>query len=267
MSAVLETWEAERVDRVLEGGRTMPIVAECIQVESIDNLKFNAETERFVVKGIGNPHVEEFSLFNEVVGNLLAARLGLITPEPALIKITPEFARAASSTLGRHGFSLEPGIASGSVYLGSGLIPPTPEMISGDRVDQIARIYAFDLLVQNPDRRADKPNCLYQKENIIAFDFELCFSFVLAIGASDPCDFSKHGIARKHFFRAALSRCAVDWRPFLKSLAALTDAEIEAMIKAVPVEWQQFAPKIEEHLKFMTRQSDRIELELQRSLL
>lgn len=112
----------------------------------------------------------------------------------------------------------------------------------------------------------DKPNCVVQKDRVVAFDFELCFSFILAIPAADPCDFAKHGIARGHLFRSALSKKTIDWKPFLTSLKAMTDDRIERITRAVPAEWGQFAEKIEQHIKFVRTQEVRIELELHRSL-
>lgn len=264
---MLDTWEAERIDRILEGGRTKPFVAECslVELEPVSG-SGATDTQSFIVKAMGNPHVEPFSLFNEVVGNMLAKRLGLNTPDPALIRITPEFAKSAAMILTRYGFAISPGIASGAAYLGSGLIPPTFGVLPTDSLEQIALIYAFDLVMQNPDRRSEKPNCTFQRGNLIAFDFELCFSFVFAIGRPDPCDFIRHGICEKHLFRGFLSKRSVDWKPFLHSLEGLSDSEIDAMINAVPLEWRGFSGQVAEHLRFMREQPSRIELELQRSL-
>lgn len=267
MSDVLETWEAERIDTVLEGGRTKPIVAECSRDDVLAAEEDELMTQRFVIKGIGNPEVHPSSLFNEVVGNLIARELGVNTPDPALIKITPEFAVAAEATLSAYGFSIQAGIASGAAYLGNGLIPPTLGIVAEDLQDQVARIYAFDLLVQNPDRRIDKPNCAYQKDRMIAFDFEMSFSFVQVIGASDPCDFVSHRICRDHFFRRALSSRRISWKPLLASLANLSDAKIEVIVNAVPAEWQRHSISVVRHLKRLKGQCDRIEYELQRSLV
>jgi len=267
---VLERWEAERLDNVFGDGRTKPFVAECSLVDVAEISPSDPETERFVVKSLGNPHVTEFSLFNEVVGNLLARRLGLNTPEPALIKITENFAEAAHSTVARYSYSIVPGTAAGAAFLGTGLLPPSAGVISGDTLEQLVRIYAFDLVMQNPDRRVDKPNCMVQRGNVIAFDFELCFSFIFAIPAADPCDFCSHGIARRHLFHSvlssALSKVGIDWQPFLKSLKALSDEQVHNITLSVPSEWATFAGKIEQHIKFMRTQEARIELELHRSL-
>lgn len=64
----IEVWQAARFDRVLEGGRTKPLVLECER----QNDEGEWQTEGFVVKTLGNPEVNERSLFAELVGNLLA---------------------------------------------------------------------------------------------------------------------------------------------------------------------------------------------------
>lgn len=141
---MLESWEAERLDTVFGDGRTKPFVAECNLVDIAATSSSTPDTERFVVKTLGNPQVNDFSLYNEVVGNLLARSLGLNTPEPALIKITEQFAEAARSAVARYGYQIKPGIAAGAAFLGTGLLPPSASVISGDTLDQLARIYAFD---------------------------------------------------------------------------------------------------------------------------
>jgi hypothetical protein len=48
-------------------------------------------------------------------------------------------------------------------------------------VTEAARIYAYDLITQNPDRRADNPNCGSYNGRLVAYDFEMAFSFLYAI--------------------------------------------------------------------------------------
>lgn len=50
-------------------------------------------------------------------------------------------------------------------------------------------LFAFNALIQNPDRGAGRPNLLSGNGRIIAIDHDAAFSFVFAPGgAGDPCD-------------------------------------------------------------------------------
>ncbi len=46
---------------------------------------------------------------------------------------------------------------------------------------QAAHIFAFDALIQNPDRRYSNQNLLTRGNNIFVYDHELAFSFLEAI--------------------------------------------------------------------------------------
>src|SRR2546428_6403794 len=85
---------------------------------------------------------------------------------------------------------------------------------------QASRVYAFDLLVQNPDRRPEKPNCAHRGRRFIVYDFEMAFSFLLVIGQKDePWEAAKHGLGPKHLFHSPLRASETDWEPFLSDLA------------------------------------------------
>jgi hypothetical protein len=42
-------------------------------------------------------------------------------------------------------------------------------------------IFAFDALIQNPDRRSANPNLFTQGDNIYVYDHETSFSFLVAV--------------------------------------------------------------------------------------
>jgi len=85
---VLDTWKADRLERVLTNGRTRPLVVSCSRITPAgddDSEMPNGDLrdrKRFVVKALGNPEVTEQGLFSEVFGNLLARELNVNTPPP-----------------------------------------------------------------------------------------------------------------------------------------------------------------------------------------
>jgi hypothetical protein len=272
----LEIWEARRIDRIVEAGRTFPLVVDCVGPHSA-----NGGRRLFIVKAMGLPEISQTSLFFEAFGNLLARKLSVNTPEPVLIELTPPFVAASNAVLGAHpelsgrGAQLIAGQGAGAEYLAPGFTPIVPGAhLSDNDLPMAARIYAYDLMVQNPDRSFQgerKPNCAYFENRLVAYDFELCFSFARLIGVREKAwEISKHGIYNRHVFFTQLCDASrlgkVDFGPVIKGIAALEANELAQMIQSFPPGWPQFASKIEQHLAEVVANLPAFELELYRSL-
>ncbi|MEK6300669.1 MAG: hypothetical protein AABO41_08115 [Acidobacteriota bacterium] len=271
---MIETWEAQRFEKVLDVGRTRPLVVDCAYYSSASSEEETSESppdhRLMVVKSVGHPEVTETSLFCEVFGNLLARELGVATPTPALVNLSPEFVQAVSPLVAEYGISLTPSLGSGCEYLHGGLTPAVPgAFLTQEEVEQATLIYGFDLLVQNPDRRWDRPNCASLAGSLIAFDFERSFSFLLPIigGLAPPWEVSRHGIGANHLFYSILKAKAPSWTPLIVRLRALTAERLEQLASALPGAWQSEAARVREHITEVIMNLPQFELELQRSLL
>lgn len=127
---MLNRWNAVSFRDVLVNGRTKPLIVECI--ESISGIVLDPNSHvaprrrEFVVKAIGNPEVDKGLIFRELLGNLAARKYGLQTPEPGLVYISNNFARAVNPILARdYGFEIFPGIAAGCEFFRGGFsFPP-----------------------------------------------------------------------------------------------------------------------------------------------
>ena len=270
------TLEAKRFERFLKTGRTCPMVIECEQTvpEDQDQLENNeneiSSPRLMVIKAIGLPEVGECNLFCEFVGNILGREMGLFTPAPALITISREFAEAVNLVAKneRLNINLQEGIGVGCEYL----FPLRPmnhkPILTGEEVLQAAAIYAYDLLIQNPDR-GNKPNCAFYKDKLVAFDFELGFSFLLPIlgQKKESWQVSKHGINNSHLFRSTLGNKSIEWKPFISKLETLCHTRLEAVLGQLPEKWQDWAAIVQQHFLQAISNSDSFEMELQRSLL
>jgi hypothetical protein len=272
----LEIWEARRIDRIVGAGRTFPLVVDCAGPHSA-----NGGRRLFIVKAIGLPEISLTSLFFEAFGNLLARKLNVNTPEPVLIELTPSFVAASNAVLAAHtelsrrGAQLIAGQGAGAEYLSPGFTPIAPgASLPENDLLMAARIYAYDLMVQNPDRSFEgerKPNCAYFGNRLVAYDFELCFSFARLIGVQEKAwEITKHGIHNRHVFYTQLCNAArlgrVDFSPIIKDIAALEASELAQMVQSFPPGWPQYASKIEQHVAEIVANSAAFELELYRSL-
>jgi hypothetical protein len=221
------------------------------------------------VKSLGLPEVTNFGLFCEVFGNLLARELGINTPAPCLVHLSEPFVEAITPTLQRSGLKVSAGIGSGCEYFSGGYSNVIPNSLSPDELEQAAAIYAYDLLVQNPDRTRVRPNCAIHSGHLKVYDFETAFSFVLLIGTQDrPWEVSKHGLGKTHLFHSTLRRNKgdVSWKPFVASLAKINEEIIGKMMQGLPADWCSHATKISDHLLEVAINSHRFELELRRSI-
>jgi hypothetical protein len=272
---LLETWEAKRLERIIYSGRTRPLVIDCWRSEAIsgsediDSTVERNESGRCVVKGLDLPEVTNFGLFCEVFGNLLAREFGLNTPAPCLVHLSEPFVQAINPILQRNGLKLRAGIGSGCEYFSGGYSNVIPNFLSPEELEQAAAIYAYDLLVQNPDRTQTRPNCAVHSGHFKVYDFETSFSFVLMIGAQDhPWEVSKHGLGTNHLFHSTLRKHKgdVNWKPFIQSLKKIDEKVIAKMIQGLPADWCSHAPRISDHLLEAAINAQRFELELRRSL-
>lgn len=273
----MEIWDARRIDKLLEVGRTHPLIAECA-----GPLPENTERRSFVIKAMGLPEIHEVSLCSELTGNLLARLIGVDTATPALIHLSPEFVKSSQDVLARNpglvasSTKLLPGYGAGCEFLSQGFFPIMPDTrLTENELPQAACIYVYDMLSQNPDRSFEtgrKPNCAHYGQRLIAYDFELSFSFLFAISAQDKAwEITRHGLSANHIFhkqlRAGVKSEKVDLHPIVAKVAALDiDALIETM-QRFPSSWLKYAGKIEAHLKEVVAHTREFEIELHRSLI
>ena len=232
------------------------------------------------MKALGLPEVTERALFCEAFGNLLARELGIETFPPALIELSPEFVGDTNPFLqtlpqlaGRR-IELQAGTAVGTEYHSRGNLTPVSSLtvLSDDEHRSHAvSIYAYDLLVQNPDRAGGpKPNCAIEGNRIIAFDFELAFSFLLALtfgSQPQPWEVSRHGISGKHvFYNQLRGQRHPPSLPILQLLTQLTDNRLRQLALMLPAGWQTWADRVCAHIVAVRDHVGDFEVELRRSL-
>jgi hypothetical protein len=196
---------------------------------------------------MGLPEVTQRGLVSELFGNMLAREIGVATATPALVEIDSDVADAVNVGLQGQGLSIQPGLAVGVSYL-RGLLPVVgslPDEASGE----VPTLFGFDLAVQNPDRRTDNPNCALHENHLLAFDFEMCFSFLMAIGVTDePWEVSKHGLAPRHVMYPRLHNRNPSWSALLSAMNALNETKLDMLIKHLPDAWRDDMERVRAHL-------------------
>jgi HipA-like kinase len=102
-----------------------------------------------------------------------------------------------------------------------------------------AEIFAFDTLIQNPDRRQVNPNLLTNGDEIYLCDHEQAFSFLAGvIGGKPPWTGQGLDYLRHHVFFQQLRGSDHNSERFRGALEALTDTRLSEYLDAVPNEWR-----------------------------
>jgi hypothetical protein len=181
-----------------------------------------------------------------MVGNALARELGIATPDPAFVELLPDFVQLLQDV---DGTAVRAGTVVGSRNLGSGLTPPTFGRMSDEQLQQAAQIYLFDLVVQNPDRRVDNPNCLAISSTIYAIDFESCFSFLYPIVGQkpEPWEVSRLGIASSHLFQRQLKKANVEWSVLADAIGDHAEV-LDDWAAWLSGSWKSWADRVRGHM-------------------
>lgn len=171
--AAPDIWQATLYDDIFRHAKTQPLLVTCERRRADGTF----EEKQFVTKTLGHPDVNDINLFAEIFGNLLGRCFGITTCDPHIIYFTDDFIQATRALLPSK-FSLRPGYGVGTFY-----DPPLEPIIADFKIppalrSQAALLYAFDLLVFNPDRKRTNSNCAARGNQLIAFDFDEAFFFL-----------------------------------------------------------------------------------------
>jgi hypothetical protein len=256
-----ETWTAEQYLGRAEAGRTKPLRLNCSR--KTGEPETTGDRAEFYAKFVGLAEVTEQMLFAEMLGNALARASGISTGEPAFIEIDEGF----GTFLRRMDIRVN-GIGVGSRNLGPGLSAPTFGRMSQEQKEDAARLYLFDLVVQNPDRQANNSNCLAVGRKLFAIDFGDCFSFLYPIvGVSaHPWEVSRQGIAARHVFHQELKECEMDWPALTTRMLEASAELLEGSERWLPVEWTGWAERVHQHFKVLQEHEQELVFEVARSV-
>jgi HipA-like kinase len=229
---MLEKLTIARFGRRITAGRTKPCIVYCNladggEFEAVVKLKAGCET------GAGG-------LLAEAVAAQLAMDLDLPVPQGCLLEITKDFAEAMMDEIARPAF-----LKSVGWNFGSKKLPPQFATIPIDRLLRInmrqaaAEIFAFDAMIQNPDRRRQNPNCLACGDELMIYDHELGFSIGSSvIGWKPPWEHDSLKFLRDHVFFKQLSGLPFDFNRLIGAWEGIDSSRIKSYFTALPDEWQ-----------------------------
>jgi len=166
----------------------------------------------------------------------------------------------------------------GSLHKTGGFAPlPIGFSISAILIPRALDIFAFDMLIQNPDRSNEpgrgKPNLLCNGHEFVIFDHELAFSFLADIDPSpQPWELRGLPFVRHHIFCVQLMRYAdshdLSFEIFLSRVMELSDSILSEMVSAMPENWRNptNSSKIVSHLRTARDNIERFDRGLREAL-
>lgn len=224
-------------------GRTQPLEMEC---ETADGNK------SYIVKLWNNVELKTHSLAREVYGSLLADYFEIPTPPIALVEIDSEFASSQRNVTIRDFIASSPGLNFGSLYIDGAIqfVPP----VSPTLISQAARIFCFDMLIGNIDRRNEKANMFSSRNGLMVYDHEQAFPLsqpqTFLGRPPEPWDFIKEPWARNHILYPSLKgrELLLDIDEFVNDTGRLKDNILDKIEESIPSEWSKNLSNISLHL-------------------
>lgn len=195
----------------------------------------------------------------ELVAAQLADDLGLQVPQAAVVDIPAGFHTIIAEKDLAAMVKSSPGLNFGSVNLGAGFTTwPPGRNPAGAQRDQAADIFAFDTLIQNPDRRAVNPNLWARSDKLGVYDHEQAFSFLtlpILGGTPKPWQAAKQPksfqFLEQHIFYRSLRGGRLSLGPIEENLGRLTGKQIQGYVDTVPAAWREgndFCDQLAEYL-------------------
>jgi len=196
-----------------------------------------------------------------------ASDLGLSVPPPYAIRIDRDFAATVPDPTLRPIMEASAGLNFGCKKWGPGYtIWPRDQNPPRAMRQAAMEIFAFDGLIQNPDRRAVNPNCVFLGDDFLLYDHEAAFSNFLVLFAKPAWEPGGLDFLREHIFRAALRGQALELDRLHGALEAVDSTRIQGYADAIPSQWDgESITRVNaaKHLLNGIPQFDRIKLQLQ----
>lgn len=218
---MLPTFHAISVSQyALDGGTTQP----CLMM--VEDERGRIQSSHYVVKVFKRDH--RAATCREVFAQALAGEFDLQVPKAALVEVDTTIIQDLKKHKKFAQWAIEPGWYFATEFLSDAKIfSPTMPFSLLDSWD-MERIFAFDVLIRNSDRRVGKPNFLLHQQMPVLIDHELSLRVnkpFSAYVASQDWGFLSTGGTRDHVFLAPLrkkfKKSGLDFSSMLEYLRTL----------------------------------------------
>jgi hypothetical protein len=200
----------------------------------------------------------------ELIASRVATHFGILVPDPAVVMLDDSFVELVANAQQRSNpdaaqrFRQSAGLNFASRHLTGIVAWPVEHRIPDAQWQPATNVFAFDALIDNPDRRYSNPNLFTRGNDVIVFDHESAFSFLLAIlPVMQPWKLIGTPYLDDHVFYRRLKRQTVDLTEFCDALARLEDDLVDRIVADMPPEWNNGSLlKVADHLRAMGEHAD-----------
>lgn len=224
--------EASTFHRFMSTGRTNPALMSCIADD-------DSESEYVVKLKASGSTIP--GLLCELLASELADHFEILHPGYSIVHISAMLSQLLATRLVADKaavFVNSVGMNFGSKKLDNLITIPQNRTLSTTQLDAAADIFAFDVLIQNPDRRRENPNVGTVGETFRIYDHETAFSFRHDIfPVPDSWRASRQLYCNNHVFFATLQRKPLSLKRFQERLIALSPTFVEDLTVHIPQEW------------------------------
>jgi len=129
---------------------------------------------------------------------------------------------------------------------------PTEPQLAKRLKKTAAEIFAFDVLIQNLDRKRDNPNLLWNQNNIVLIDHERALTPILSWQTFIVVNLDLDRFY-DHVLYSAISAKDVDFERLVSVLESLTPAVLDGFFEQLPAVWraEKALSVIRQYLQFV----------------
>lgn len=236
--------------RTLSSGANKPIVIRGVNLGE-------EQAGEYVLKYRGAERMNETSCRRELLCAWIADEMDIWIPEPVAVHVDAGFANNVPEEIRTVMTTRALGLNFGNRFIEGKTIIQPDEILAPELHQSAARIFAFDLLTQNGDRRPEKPNAFVADGNIYVIDHELAFGFLSMLpmfANPNPWVLNETDIsaAQRHLFYPTLRHSKdVNWTAALSTVHNLTPQFWRRAGELLPEAWQNPAEinRIQSHFE------------------
>ncbi|GHB68560.1 hypothetical protein GCM10007390_22450 [Persicitalea jodogahamensis] len=198
---------------------------------------------QYVVKFMKAPRMSTKAACCELLGAWIGKELDMTVAEPAVIRVSAEFADTLAGQGSYKNVANSVGLNFGTMYEAGYSSIITSSISSGSRLfDQAKDVLALDTYLSNADRGSAKPNLLTNGNHFFLFDHELAFSFTSLLSFlrnATPwmLNDSEKDMCRKHCLYVSLKDNVVDFKGFVDEFSRINDYFWERVEYFIPAAW------------------------------
>lgn len=216
-------------------GRCEPLKIRC---------EVDGSFEDYFVKFSGNPEIyfKGHSLARELYGTCMAKSFGIPTPDIAFVEIDGDMFSSCVPIEHQETVRNSNGKNFGSKLITGNLT--ATKTVRPDHISQAVKVFCFDMLIGNSDRRVNNSNSFETNEGYIVIDHEQAFPFSkpqTILGLDVPIwEYIKDPWHKEHVFYSSIhSRdCGFEIEEFVTRLDEINERFFVTIEEQIPFEWR-----------------------------